>query len=41
MEIKKGDKTFNMPVLGWLAGAVTLGAVAIKICDTVISCNKK
>lgn len=41
MEFKKGDKTISMPVLGWVAGAVTVGAVLTKICDVVISCHKK
>lgn len=40
MEFKKGDKTVSFPVLGLLAGTVTIGAIAVEICN-VISGKKK
>lgn len=37
MEIKKGDKTISVPVLGFIAAASVLGVVATEICKVTIS----
>ena len=37
MEIKKGDKTVNVPVLGFIAAASVIGVVATEICKVAIS----
>lgn len=41
MEVKKGDKTINVP--GWVlaAGIVTLGAMVTDICKVKIENHKK
>lgn len=40
MEFKKGDKIVSIPVLGVIAGVVTVGTIATEICK-VISGKKK
>lgn len=39
MEIKKGDKTVSVPVLGFIAAASVVGVVATEICKVAI-CKK-
>lgn len=41
MEFKKGDKTVNVPVLGFIAGVTTIGLVATEICKVAIAKKNK
>lgn len=37
MEIKKGEKTYNVPQLVLIAGILTIGGIATDICKTVMN----
>lgn len=37
MEIKNGEKTYNVPQLVVIAGILTIGGIATDICKTIIN----